>query len=69
MRRFTWFVFAMPARFLTIQADTKKSRSPHWMTAVGMLDEETYIGAEHQYNIFTVRFILFFNYIYIDVCV
>lgn len=25
------------------------------MTAVGMLDEEKYIGAEHQYNIFTVR--------------
>ena len=31
------------------------SHSPHWMTAVGVLDEETFIGAEHQHNVFTVR--------------
>ena len=32
-----------------------KDYSPHWMTAVDMLDDDIFIGAEHQYNIFTVR--------------
>lgn len=27
--------------------------SCNWMTAVGMLDDSTFIGAEHHYNLFT----------------
>jgi hypothetical protein len=32
--------------------------SPLWMTAVDMMDEDTFIGAEDHYNLFTVGLLL-----------
>lgn len=29
--------------------------NPNWMTAVEVLDDDTYIGAENSYNLFTVK--------------
>jgi len=29
--------------------------NPNWMVAVEVLDDDTYIGAENSYNIFTVK--------------
>jgi len=29
--------------------------NPAWMSAAAILDEEVYIGAENNYNLFTVR--------------
>lgn len=40
---------------ICLRKHTPHPYSPHWMTAVGVLDEENFIGAEHQHNVFTVR--------------
>lgn len=32
-----------------------KDYSPLWMSAVDILDDDVFIGAENYYNIFTVR--------------
>lgn len=34
--------------------DVAADRATNWMTAVDFLDEDTYLGVEHQYNIFTL---------------
>ena len=31
------------------------SVSSNWMTAIDMIDDDTYVGAENYYNLFTVR--------------
>jgi hypothetical protein len=35
--------------------EVAKDFDANWMTAVSTLDDDTFIGAEHEYNLFTVR--------------
>jgi DNA damage-binding protein 1 len=39
----------------SIIEEIARDYNPNWMTAVEILDDDTYIGAENSYNIFTVR--------------
>ena len=35
--------------------------NPNWMTAVEILDDDTFIGAENHFNLFTVQGYLVYN--------
>lgn len=44
--------FLLLLRFL---AQIARDYNPNWMTAVEILDDDIYIGAENSFNLFTVR--------------
>jgi len=39
--------------------------NPNWMTAVEILDDDTFIGAENHFNLFTVPVFFFFFFFFI----
>lgn len=46
------FFFLLLLRFF---AQIARDYNPNWMTAVEILDDDIYIGAENSFNLFTVR--------------
>lgn len=52
MRSMQLLIYRADEQLLEVRARDFKT---HWMTAVEVLDDDTYIGAENSYNLFTLR--------------
>ena len=52
MRSMQLLIYRADEQLLEVRARDFKT---HWMTAVEVLDDDTYLGAENSYNLFTLR--------------
>ena len=52
MRSMQLLIYRADEQLLEVRARDFKT---HWMTAVAVLDDDTYLGAENSYNLFTLR--------------
>lgn len=52
MRSMQLLIYRADEQLLEVRARDFKT---HWMTAVEALDDDTYLGAENSYNLFTLR--------------
>ena len=52
MRSMQLLIYRGDEQLLEVRARDFKT---HWLTAVEVLDDDTYLGAEHCYNLFTLR--------------
>ncbi len=52
MRSMQLLIYRADEQLLEVRARDFKT---HWMTAVEVLDDDTYLGAENSFNLFTLR--------------